>query len=157
LNGERAIDAVTNRYYIIRTSWLYSRHGHNFYKTMLRLASEREFLSVVDDQIASPTYAKFLAEDLLHLIRLKIQEHKQIPYGIYHYTQRGETSWCGFAQEIMRVNEMSTAVQAVNSDQFPTKAKRPRYSKLCTNKWEKHVAIALRSWQAGVAACGASS
>lgn len=157
LNGERSIDAVTDRYYIIRTSWLYSKHGHNFYKTMLRLGSEREYLSVVDDQIASPTYAKFLAEDLLHLIRLKLLEHKPIPYGIYHYTQTGETSWYGFAQEIMRVNEISTAVHAVSSNQFPTKAKRPGYSKLCTKKWEKNVAIALHSWQAGVAVCSANS
>jgi len=153
LNGERAIDAVSDRYFIIRTSWLYSTYGHNFYKTMVRLGQERDSLSVVNDQIASPTYARFLGEDVLHLIRLKLLDQKPIPYGIYHYTQQEETSWYGFAQEIMRVNQLSIPVQAVSSAQFPTKATRPQYSKLSTEKWENNIAISLRPWQAGVEAC----
>lgn len=153
LNGERAIDAVSDRYFVIRTSWLFSTNGHNFYKTMVRLGQEKESLSVVNDQIASPTYAKFLAEDILHLIRLKLVDHKTIPYGIYHYTQLGETSWYGFAQEIMRVNQLKTTLNAVSTEQFPTKAKRPIYSKLSTQKWESLIGIPLRSWQEGVEAC----
>jgi len=157
LHGEQAVDAATNRYYTIRTSWLYSRYGHNFYNTMLRLADERESLRVVDDQIASPTYAKFLAEDILHLIRLKLLDFRPIPFGVYHYTQLGETSWFGFAQEIMRINQKTIQLEAVRSAEFPTKAKRPQYSKLSTRKWEEYTSIALRTWQEGVEACRLSS
>lgn len=157
LRGERAIDAATNRYYILRTSWLYSRFGHNFYNTMLRLAGEKDHIKVVNDQIASPTYAKFLAEDILHLIRLKLEDLKPIPFGVYHYTQSGETSWFGFAQEIMRVNQKKTLVDAVSSEAFPTKAQRPRYSKLSTRKWEENISLPLRTWQEGVEACKLSA
>jgi dTDP-4-dehydrorhamnose reductase len=153
LEGERAIDAVTDRYFIFRTSWLYSTFGHNFYKTMLRLGRERDSVYVVNDQLASPTYARFLAEDLLQLIRLKFIEKKSIPFGIYHYTQLNECTWFDFATEIMRVNGMATQVHPVSSDEFPTKARRPAYSKLSTQRWSAHIGIELRTWQDGVKAC----
>jgi dTDP-4-dehydrorhamnose reductase len=153
LQGERAIDAVTDRYFILRTSWLYSTYGHNFFKTMVRLGLERGALTVVHDQIASPTYARFLAEDILELIRLKLQEHRPIPFGIYHYTQRGEASWYEFAKEIITANEIAASVEPVASSNFPTKAERPVYSKLSTSLWEHATGIRMRTWQEGVAAC----
>ena len=156
LQGERAIDSVTDRYFILRTSWLYSTYGHNFFKTMVRLGRERGALTVVNDQIASPTYARFLAEDILHLIRKKLIEHAPIPYGVYHYTQQGEASWFDFAKEILSTYRIEASVDPVDSNHFPTKAKRPSYSKLSTTKWEHNTGIALRTWQEGVYGCIAS-
>jgi dTDP-4-dehydrorhamnose reductase len=153
LAGERAVDSVSNRYFILRTSWLYGNFGHNFYKTMKRLGLETGKLSVVNDQIASPTYSRFLAEDILELIRLKLIEHKPIEFGLYHYTQTGEASWFDFANEIMRVNNINASVEPVSSDRFPTKAKRPHYSKLSTDRWMQNTGIAIRTWQEGVRKC----
>jgi dTDP-4-dehydrorhamnose reductase len=155
LEGERSIDSVSNRYFILRTSWLYGNFGHNFYKTMKRIAIEKQQLSVVNDQIASPTYSRFLAQDILELIRLKLIEHQPIEYGLYHYTQTGEASWFDFAKEIMRVNHINASVEPVSSERFPTKAKRPHYSKLSTNRWVQNTGIELRSWQEGVQQCAA--
>jgi dTDP-4-dehydrorhamnose reductase len=155
LVGERAVDSASNRYFILRTSWLYGNFGHNFYKTMKRIGLEKQQLSVVNDQIASPTYSRFLAQDILELIRLKLIEHKPIEYGLYHYTQTGEASWFDFANEIMRVNNINASVDPVTSERFPTKAKRPHYSKLSTNRWFQNTGIALRSWQEGVQQCAA--
>jgi dTDP-4-dehydrorhamnose reductase len=157
LEGERAIDALTDRYYILRTSWLYSNYGHNFFKTMVRLGNEKGFLTVVNDQKASPTYARFLAEDIVKLIQLKLIDHQPIPYGIYHYTQLGEASWFDFAKEIMHAMKIDATVEPVSSNNFPTKAKRPSYSKLSTDKWEKLTGIAPRSWEEGVHACAGHS
>jgi len=153
LAGERAVDSVSNRYFILRTSWLYGNNGHNFYKTMKRLGLEKGQLSVVNDQIASPTYSRFLAQDILELIRLKLIEHKPIEYGLYHYTQTGEASWFDFANEIVRVNNINASVEPVSSERFPTKAKRPHYSKLSTDRWLQNTGIAIRTWQEGVQQC----
>jgi dTDP-4-dehydrorhamnose reductase len=157
LEGERTIDAATNRYFILRTSWLYSNFGHNFFKTMVRLAKEKGNLSVVNDQVASPTYARFLAEDILALIRLKLGEHRAIPYGIYHYTQQGEASWFDFAREIVSGMNIKANVEPVDSTCFPTKAKRPSYSKISTNKWEEATGLPNRTWQEGVQRCAQDS
>lgn len=158
LAGERAVDAAMDRYFILRTSWLYSNFGHNFYKTMLRLAREKGKLTVVADQVASPTYAGFLAADILKLIYNRLVLHHSIPYGIYHYTQSGEASWFDFAREIIHVNGLEIPVDPVSSEQFPTRAVRPAYSKLSTRLWEEATGIPVVSWQAGVAACaGAQS
>ncbi|MFM9003932.1 MAG: dTDP-4-dehydrorhamnose reductase [Flavobacteriales bacterium] len=154
LAGERAIDAAGDRYFILRTSWLYSSFGHNFYKTMLRLALEKGSLSVVNDQVASPTYAAFLAADILQLFSLRLIEQRSVPYGIYHYTQSGEASWYDFAKEILRVHGIEIPIEAVDSKRFPTKAVRPAYSKLSTERWEKNTGIAIRTWQEGVKALG---
>lgn len=153
LAGERAIDAVSDRYFILRTSWLYSSFGHNFYKTMLRLAREKGQLTVVDDQIASPTYAGFLAKDLLELIQKRLLLNQSIPYGIYHYTQLGEASWFDFARSIMLTHGLDIPVEPVSCAHFPTKAIRPSYSKLSTQLWERHTGISLCTWQEGVIAC----
>jgi dTDP-4-dehydrorhamnose reductase len=135
---------------------LYGNFGHNFYKTMKRLALEKQQLSVVNDQIASPTYSGFLAQDILKLIRLKLIEHKPIEYGLYHYTQTGEASWFDFAREIVRVNHIDATVEAVSSERFQTKARRPHYSKLSTERWVRNTGITLLGWQEGVQQCAAA-
>jgi dTDP-4-dehydrorhamnose reductase len=94
-----------------------------------------------------------LAEDILRLIQLKLIEHKPIEYGIYHYTQSGEASWFDFANEIVNVNHLNVPVEAVSSERFPTKAKRPMYSKLSTERWVKNTGIQPHTWQEGVQHC----
>lgn len=153
LKGERRVDAEMNRYFILRTSWLYSLHGHNFYKTMLRLAKEHGKLRVVNDQIATPTYARILAQDILTLIRKKLIEEQPIPYGLYHYTHEGEASWFDFAEAIMTLNQLSVPVEPVASSAFPTKAIRPHYSKLNIAHWATSTGIATLTWQEALRHC----
>ena len=106
LRGEDEIRNLLSEYYIIRTSWLYSEHGNNFMKTMLRLGSQHKEIAVVNDQKGTPTYAKDLANFLLMLILTSSRA-----YGTYHFSNLGETSWFGFAQEIFRLAKMDTQNQ----------------------------------------------
>jgi dTDP-4-dehydrorhamnose reductase len=147
LKGERGIDAVFDHYYIIRTSWLYGSFGHNFYNTMLRLARERGELFVVNDQFASPTWVGLLAHDILAMLRRKYTEGVSIPCGLYHYTHEGTASWWDFARAIMDVHGLNVPVHAVDSGRFPTKAKRPTYSKLDITKWKNATGLNTCSWQ----------
>jgi len=121
-------------YYIVRTAWLYGKYGKNFVSTMLRLMNEREELSVVNDQHGSPTSAADLAAFLLYLV-----QHEG-PFGIYHYINDGQTTWYEFAQEIYRLGRANglvtseCSIHPVASDQFPTKAVRPKWSRLLRTK-----------------------
>lgn len=153
LEGERLVDEKIERHFTLRTSWVYGNFGHNFYKTMIRLAKERGSLSVVDDQFASPTYAGLLAADILRLLQKVIIKHEHIEYGLYHYTQTGIASWFNFAQEIVLQSKLNVPVNAVKTGAFPTKAIRPVYSKLDTTKWEKQIGIPLYDWRDGLAMC----
>jgi len=153
LKGERAIDAVFDHYYIIRTSWLYGTFGHNFYNTMLRLAKERGELFVVNDQFASPTWVGLLAHDILAMLRRKYTEGVSIPCGLYHYTHEETASWYDFARAIMDVHGMNIPVHAVESGRFPTKAKRPTYSKLDISKWKNATGLTTFTWQDALHQC----
>lgn len=153
LMGERAVDGILERYFTIRTSWLYSNHGHNFYKTIMRLAREKELLQVVNDQRASPTYAGLFARDILKLIQRKYLRHEPIPYGLYHYAHDGEASWYDFACAILNRANLTTPVQPVESAFFPTKANRPPYSKLDNGKWKSLTGIQSVSWQEALRTC----
>lgn len=150
--GERVIVGSGCDFLIFRISWLYSTFGHNFYKTMLRLAHEKGALSVVADQISTPTYARHLAHDVLEAIEMRF-EGKKIPSGIYHYSHIGETSWFGFAKEIM-INKMPhIPVNATKTVEFPTKAVRPPYSKLNAEKFFSVTGIEPYSWKTALADC----
>ena len=133
LAGERAIAEVLPAHLIIRTAWLYSEYANNFAKTMLRLANERDSISVVADQIGCPTYAPDLAEVIL-AVAAKMLEPQWQHYGVYHYTGAEIMSWYEFAKRIMAVRAQhlakTTQVIAINSDQYPTAAIRPGYSVL---------------------------
>ncbi len=153
LEGERLIDEIHKRAFIIRTSWVYSTYGHNFYKTMLRLARERGELKVVSDQFASPTYARNLAIDTLKLLDKSLVRQEHVDYGLYHYTQDGVASWADFAQEIMNQSKMDVPVYNVSTSEFPMKAIRPAYSKLDNSKFKKNTGITPLSWQEGLAEC----
>jgi dTDP-4-dehydrorhamnose reductase len=123
LVGEIAVQQLLTRYFIVRTSWVFGRNGNNFVKTMLRLGKEREEVNVVSDQIGSPTYTVDLAHLLVDMAFSEL-------YGIYHATNEGFCSWAEFAMEIFRQAGISTRVNFISSDQFPTRAHRPLNSRL---------------------------
>ena len=140
--GEMAIESVLKEHFIIRTSWLYSQFGNNFMKTMLLLSKERDSISVVNDQIGTPTNAVDLAEVL---VRILLSESKA--YGVYHFSNEGEASWFDFAQEIFKVNAVDIRVNPIPTTSFPTPAKRPTYSVLDKSKLKAEFGIAIQSWQ----------
>ena len=152
LLGEKAVEANCTRYFVLRTSWLYSTFGNNFYKTMIRLAKERGGLKVVNDQFASPTYARLLAEDMAKMA-VKMEEGQKIHFGVYHYTQTGTASWFDFAAAIVEKKNLNVPVEPVDSNAFPMKATRPAFSKLDTTLFSKNTGIELRTWQEGLEYC----
>lgn len=129
LKGEQYIQEIMNNYFIIRTSWVYSEYGHNFVKTMLRLGTERDEISVVKDQIGSPTYAGDLAKAIMEIISAKTTS-----FGLYHYTNEGTTSWYDFAKTIFEIKEIKIKVNPISSNNYTTQAKRPMYSVLDKTK-----------------------
>jgi dTDP-4-dehydrorhamnose reductase len=145
LDGEKAITDTLKQHFIIRTSWVYSRYGNNFMKTMLRLAAERTSLSVVDDQIGTPTSATDLAQALLQII----QSGKRA-YGIYHFSNDGVTSWCDFAREIFAVNGCEIQLNPIPTAAYPTPAKRPAYSVLDKTKIQQTFGIEIKDWKAAL-------
>lgn len=152
LNGENNVLNSGARAIVLRTSWLYSTFGHNFMKTMIRLAKEKGELNVVSDQFASPTYARSLAHDINRMI-IRLNAGQDIQLGRYHYSQQGIASWFDFAKEIVKVYELNVPVHPADSNRFPTKAIRPKYSKLAADKFEKNTGIELLSWQEGLMQC----
>jgi dTDP-4-dehydrorhamnose reductase len=136
---------------IIRTSWVFSSHGNNFVKTMMRLMKERESLNVVSDQIGRPTYAKDLAVATIKII-IEVSGGKKLR-GVYHYANKGVTNWFEFAQQIKINAGLSCELNSINTAQFPTPAKRPAYSVLDTQKIESAINIDIPSWEASLLAC----
>ena len=153
LLGEHLIDEKLRRHLILRTSWLYSEYGHNFFKTMMRLAREKGELHVVNDQVASPTYAGSLAGDVLAFLQRAIVRKEHVEYGLYHYSENGEASWWHFAKEIMKQNGMDVPVHAISTSSTQMKARRPAYSKLDNSKWIMSTGQESHSWQEGLTAC----
>ena len=154
LEGDRLLQGATPRHYIMRTAWLYSTRGVNFVRTMLRLFREREAVRVVSDQRGSPTYAKDLAAAIFHIIR-----NDKAQYGIYNYTNEGETSWYDFARAIFDqairfgLVEKPVRIDSISTSEYPTKAERPRYSYLSKEKIKQVFGIAIRTWQEALREC----
>jgi dTDP-4-dehydrorhamnose reductase len=142
LEGEKHIESILKAHYIIRTSWLYSKHSNNFVKTMLKLSLDRDELSVVNDQIGSPTHAL----DLAHTI-LKIIDKDNNAFGLYHFSNQGDISWYQFATTIFNVFNRKINVHSIPSGQFNTLAKRPRYSVLDSNKITAKFQIDIKGWK----------
>lgn len=141
LKGEQYVQQILEKYFIIRTSWVYSEYGHNFVKTMLRLGAEREEISVVNDQIGSPTYAGDLAEAILKIINTKTSD-----YGIYHYSNQGEISWYDFARAIFEIKGMEIMVKPIPSKAYPMPALRPVFSVMDTSKVKDLLQIEVSYW-----------
>jgi dTDP-4-dehydrorhamnose reductase len=148
LQGEQAIESTWEKHFIIRTSWVYSQFATNFMKTMLRLASERDSLSVVSDQIGTPTNAVDLAECLVTIITSCHAELVSASnYGIYNFSNEGQCSWYDFAKEIFRVNNISINLQPIPTSAYPTPAKRPAYSVLDKSKIKSVFGVEIMDWK----------
>jgi dTDP-4-dehydrorhamnose reductase len=157
LLGERYIQEILPRGIILRTSWVFSEHGTNFLKTMLRLGRDREELSIVSDQIGAPTAAPTLAEIALRfaskILDSKTNKNKETYGGIYHVASRGETSWYEFARSIFETGKELNfplsvkSVKPILSSEYPTPAKRPLNSRLNVSKVEERLGITLPPWQ----------
>lgn len=136
---------------VIRTSWVYSVHGNNFVKTMLRLMNDRPELNVVSDQIGSPTYAADLANTIIKIIESIELGHAH--YGIYHYSNSGVISWFDFATAIAKEGAKNCIVKPIPSSAYPTPAKRPGYSVMDCSKLVKDYGIELNAWELGLKNC----
>jgi len=145
LAGERAILRMEpSHYYIIRTSWLYSKKGHNFRNTMLRLAKEGKPISVINDQWGSPT----LANDLAHVLIDIALTGEDWQSGIYHYSGGGECTWFAFAKAILERNHQGQyTLKPIPTSEYPTAARRPRYSVLNTKHIENTFALNIADWK----------
>ena len=157
LEGEQLVAANCPRHLIFRTSWVYAARGGNFAKTMLRLARERDRLTVIDDQFGAPTGAELLADVTAHAVRATLQDEKKA--GLYHLVAGGETSWHGYAKFVVEqarevgveLKASTSTVDAVPTSVFPTPATRPQNSRLDTSKLRSTFGLTLPHWQAGVA------
>ena len=155
--GEQAIQASGCQHLILRTSWVYAARGHNFAKTMLRLAQERERLTVIDDQWGAPTGADLLADVTAHAIR-HLQQRPQ-DAGLYHLVAGGETNWNLYAKYVLdqaqkaqsAIKIVAKEVAPVPTSAFPTPAVRPHNSRLNTTKLQTTFGLTLPHWQQGVA------
>jgi dTDP-4-dehydrorhamnose reductase len=156
LEGERAIVASGCAHLIFRTSWVYAARGGNFAKTMLRLAAERERLTVIDDQHGAPTGADLIADVTAHAIRASLQQPAL--GGLYHLVAAGETTWHGYASHVIaQARRIQPAlalkvgeIAPVPTSAFPTPAQRPLNSRLATYKLQKALGLVLPPWQQGV-------
>jgi len=148
LEGEVAIWEHCDKYFILRTSWLYSEYGNNFVKTMRRLGNERSTLNVVWDQVGTPTYAIDLAECILHIIEMNSAD-----YGIYHYSNEGVSSWYDFAIAIFDISQMQVKVSPILSTEFITKAKRPVFSVMNKSKIKSVLNVQIPYWRESLEKC----
>ncbi|HDK26236.1 MAG TPA: dTDP-4-dehydrorhamnose reductase [Candidatus Atribacteria bacterium] len=147
--GEEEIKNILEKYFIIRTAWLYGLRGNNFVYAMLRLFKERDVVKVVKDQLGSPTYSADLAGAIL-----KIIEDDSVSYGIYHFTNEGVVSWYKFSQTIykkakrlgMIEDDKKVEIQSIKTEEYPTVARRPRYSVLSIDKIKRKFNLKIRNW-----------
>lgn len=140
LGGENKVIENLSKYFIVRTSWVFGINGNNFVKTMLRLGAEREMLTVVDDQIGSPTYTPDLARLICDLIVTD-------KYGIYHGTNENYCSWAEFAAEIMKKGGRKCVIKPIPSSEYPAKAQRPLNSRLSKKCLDDAGIDRLPTWQ----------
>jgi dTDP-4-dehydrorhamnose reductase len=141
LEGERAIAGSGCRHLILRTSWVYGPRGHNFLKTVLRLARERSELRMVDDQIGAPTSSAAIALATVEMLG------RGGPEGLFHMTASGETSWRGFAEAIVSRNHLQVRIVGIASQDYPAAARRPRNSLLDNGKLRSAYGLTLGSWE----------
>lgn len=155
LAGDRTVLNINSKNLVIRTSWVYSTFGHNFVKTMLRLGADRDKLTVIFDQIGTPTYAYDLAKAMLDIVT-KI-ENKEVASdtigGVYHYSNEGVTSWYDFATAIFRIENINCQVSPIETKDYPTAAKRPHFSLLNKAKIRGAFNLEIPHWEASLDRC----
>lgn len=143
LAGERAVEELLERYFIVRISWVFGKHGNNFVKTMLRLAESGREIRVVHDQVGSPTYTADLAPLLCDMVETE-------KYGIYHAANEGFCSWAEFAEEIFRQSGQDVAVRRLTTEEYPVRARRPLNSRLGKGKLAENGFAPLPEWRDGL-------
>ena len=162
LAGELAVQSSGCDYLILRTSWVYASRANNFMLTMLRLAQEREELSVVDDQVGAPTTARLLADTTVICIQQSIRERLEGAFNsdLYHLTASGQTSWYGFTKEIVKLADSGLDIDlslkklnAISTADYPTAAKRPENSSLSVEKIEKKYRLKMPDWLSCLKLC----
>ena len=141
--GEDKVTQKLEKYFIVRTSWVFGINGNNFVKTMLRMGKKQEEVNVVADQIGSPTYTY----DLARLLCDMVQSEK---YGIYHATNEGVCSWADFAKEIMTLGNRKCKINPITTEEYPTKARRPKNSRMSKDKLQEKGFSKLPPWQDAV-------
>lgn len=146
--GEQVIIDLLENYIIIRTSWLYSTFGNNFVKTITKLAKEREVLSVVNDQIGTPTYARNLAQCIITIV----ENHKECN-GVFHYSNEGIASWYDFAHTLVSLQNIPCSILPISTNEYPLPAKRPPFSVMNINKIKKTFNITIPHWQESLKEC----
>ncbi len=155
LEGEIAVSATLNKYITLRTAWVFSATGHNFVRTILRLAKERDELSVVADQTGAPTWAGDIAEVLLEIVD-RIHQGKDVTWGLYHYTGSPATTWHAFAEAIcervleLGMLEKKPLIKPISTTEYPTIAKRPQNSILTCEHIQKELRISQADWRKGL-------
>lgn len=151
--GEAAVRDANPRHLIVRTSWVYAAHGHNFVHTMLRVGRERDTLRIVDDQTGAPTSAEDIARALLHVVG-RLDDAGDDAWGTYHYAAEGSTTWHGFARAIFeRATDLvgrSPRLEAIATSDYPTPARRPANSRLDCSRIERRFAAPRRPWEEGL-------
>jgi dTDP-4-dehydrorhamnose reductase len=148
LEGELAVVDALKKYYILRTSWLYSEYGNNFVKTMLKLGAERDELKIIADQAGTPTYAIDLASCILQIIFSEITA-----YGVYHYSNEGIASWYDFAKSIFDISETEVKTLPIKTSEYPTRAARPAYSVMDKTKIKHTFNIEIPYWRDSLITC----
>ena len=140
LAGEKYVQEILDKYYIVRTSWVFNINGKNFIETMLRLSKANNQLSIVNDQIGSPTYTKDLSRLLVDMLETS-------KYGLYHATNEGYCSWYEFANTIFKLANINIDIKAINSNEYASRAKRPLNSKLSKDKLIEYGFKPLTHWE----------
>lgn len=148
LDGENVVKPLLDKYFIIRTGWLYSEYGNNFVKTMLRLGAEKEELRIIADQVGTPTYAIDLAGLILQIIK-----SGSTNFGIYHYSNEGVTSWFDFARAVFDISETKVKAIPIKTAEYVTRATRPAYSVMDKSKVKKEFNIEIPYWRDSLIAC----
>ena len=151
LAGEQAVRSPGCRHVVLRTSWVYGARGKNFLLTVLRLAAERPELRIVADQVGAPTWCRALAEATARIILRALDDSST--HGLYHATNGGETSWFGFAVEILRMAAIDTPVIPITTPEYPTPAVRPANSRLDNTRLRSAFGLSLPDWHSSLAGC----
>ena len=163
LAGERAVTNTDADYLILRTTWVYAGRGHNFLKTVLRLAAEKKELSMIADQIGAPTWSRLIAESTAHVVKQACYEKSNGTFesGLYHLTASGQTSWFGFAEKITDLarevlkdlNLQIKQIHPISTEEYILPAKRPKNSLLCNDALTKRFKIQLPDWELALKLC----
>jgi dTDP-4-dehydrorhamnose reductase len=148
LEGELEVTKALEKYFIVRTSWLYSEYGNNFVKTMLKLGSERDELKIIVDQVGTPTYAMDLAACILNIILAD-----STAYGTYHYSNEGVASWYDFAKAIFDISGTKVKTLPIRTSEYPTRAVRPAYSVMDKSKIKQTFNIEIPYWRDSLITC----